>query len=171
MWNITKNSVTNFDDQSAAFFTNCSQLLTASSDPGEARIWDISSIIPSLISSSTVTLFSFSSRDELSISSDGTRLLSCDGLWEIKEFQFRRLVPLQLIGTDAIFSPDCKHVVHINHGVHILDTTTGLYCIKQIIFPPAAFLFPSTPTKFVFPSMGTGSHPRHQAFANFSRCG
>ena len=124
MWNICTNSIVGFDDvDSAAIFPDCSQLLTSSSHIN-AQIWNISSRSPLLISTSTVAVAK-EDEDFLAISSDGTRLLSSSGLWDIVNFRFKELASFHAYIHAVKFSPDCKHIVLIDDKLRIFDAATG----------------------------------------------
>jgi WD40 repeat protein len=128
MWHINEedNCVIEFDhDHSAAFFPNASQIITISSEHSELRIWDIMESTPRLLLSSTCLGWPrYQNILWPDISSDGTRLLACGGLWDINNFCFRELVSFDT--STAKFSPDSKLVVCGSYdNVRIFDAITG----------------------------------------------
>jgi len=122
MWNVDANSVVTFDNydtaQAAAFFPDGTRLVTTAS--GAMRMWDITSNTPSLVS----TLSDSKRHNHLVISSDGTRLASSGGLWDIVNHQ--QLVSFRHWVADPMFTSDGKCIAYIDDKtVHILDAITG----------------------------------------------
>ena len=134
MWHINEedNYVIEFDhDNSAAFFPNAPWIITISSEHNELRIWDMST--PSLSLTLTQTFAWPALRDIPVISSDGTRLLGCNGLWEINDFCFRKLVYFDAFC--AKFSPNYKLVACTEKdGMHIFDAVTGAMLYQSYHF-------------------------------------
>jgi len=108
------------NDDSAAFFPNTSQIITISSEHNILRIWDVASA-PRLLT----TLVRIGPGKDPAISSDGTRLITSSGLWDIVDFRFRKLSSFST--ENAKFSPDSKVVAcwSLFGDVHIFDAVTG----------------------------------------------
>jgi WD40 repeat protein len=120
MWNVDVNSVVTFDNydtaQAAAFFPDGTRLVTTSAN--EMRMWDLTSNNPSLVSTWSADTYN----NYLVISSDGTRLASSAGLWDI--VNHRQLV--SFYSGAPMFTSDGKCVAYIYfETVHILDAITG----------------------------------------------
>jgi hypothetical protein len=128
MWNVDANSVVTFNNYdiatAAAFFPDGTRLVTTSVS-GAMRMWDITSNTPSLISRlSASTLDNHLVIYHLVISSDGTRLASSGGLWDI--VNHRQLVSFTS-DTAPMFTSDGKCIAYIGYfrTVYILDAITG----------------------------------------------
>jgi WD40 repeat protein len=113
---------------SAAFFPDGMRFLTSSRQ--KTWIWDMPSTTPVLVS----TLTSDGWSDNISISSNGVRLISHGYLWDLVDG--RQITSCTESATStAEFSPDCRLVaLGDNDGIHIFDATTGAELYKSHLF-------------------------------------
>ena len=124
MWHVGDDSGVSIDTyedppMSAAFFPGGAQFITTSQS-GAIRIWDLTSTILSSVVVSTLSSFSWA--NNISISSDGTRLISRDCLWDIINCQVLK----SFEAFAAKFSPDGTRVaLAYNSHVQILDAASG----------------------------------------------
>jgi len=144
IWLVTEDLAITLDKhedttRSAAFFPDGMRFLTSSEQ--KTWIWDMPSTTPVLVS----TLTSNGWCDNISISSDGARLISRGNLWDL--VNDRQIASCAKYATTAKFSPNCKlAAVCDDNNVHILDATTGteLYRLHLIFFGRLSFSLDST---------------------------
>jgi WD40 repeat protein len=145
IWLVTEDLAITLDGDgadfiSAAFFPGGVRYLTSANN---ICIWDMPSTTPVL----TSTLIPDNWSDYASISSDGSRLILDDGLWDL--VNGRRITSCTEDATTAEFSPDCKLVVlGCYDGVHILDATTGAELYKSL-FSPRQLSFSTDSTRLL----------------------